>query len=392
MSSPQTKYFLATTLSLCFISAVQAQDSSPQAGDDDESTQRVEESEEAYRRRMELEGARDHDTFSNTSYASQTKQQKIDKLPEESQKNIRDQITDIIIENGEWKPGDVLEEYPYEPTEAAGKDPVLLGQEEEAWAEQVDKYHEREAAAFGATRPAMPGSDTQQAGTGSSGDGQQQGEQGSGQNGSGQDGSQGGSGSAGSYEPYQAPNRQDDDEISTAGVSESALDFLRGRQGQAPNPTGSGSDQQDQAPTLTDSDNEQQNQAPNFADGGTEPQDDPTESSPENGDSPEQAPDGSLPIEQLEQLQGVAAQSTTGQPNTSPSPEEVLQTLAADAAVRAGQEQERASQEEQQSPQEQESQEQPNSLELDLSSPGIIAIRDLDKLEGVEETEEEEVP
>jgi hypothetical protein len=386
MYSPRTKYFLAITLSLCFISAVpvQAQDSSPQAGDSDESTQRVEESEEAYRRRMELEGARDHDTFSNTSYASQAKQQKIDKLPEESQRNIRDQITDIIIENGEWKPGDVLEEYSYEPTKAAGKNPVLLEQEEEAWAEQVEKYHEREAAAFGATRPAMPGSDTQQAGTGSSGDGHQAGEQGGGQNGSGQDGSQGGPGSAGSYQPYQSPNRDDDDEISTAGVSESALDFLRGKQGQAPGSNGS--------------DSEQQGQAPKLAGEGNEPQDDSTETSPESGDSPEQAPDGSLPIEQLEQLQGVTAQSTTRQPDTSPAPEEALQvqTAGAETQPEHGQGQEhdqaQADQQDQQFSQEQASPQQQTSMELDLSSPGIIAIRDLDKLEGVEEPEQEEEP
>ena len=132
MHSPPYVFLLIMILSLGIIDAAQGQDKKPASGGSDESSEEVEESEEAYRRRMELEGARDQDTFSNTSYSSQAELQKIDKLPEESQQNIRSQITDIIIENDEWEPGDVLEEYPYQPTEAAGKDSVLREQEEEA--------------------------------------------------------------------------------------------------------------------------------------------------------------------------------------------------------------------------------------------------------------------
>jgi len=386
MQSPQHIFLLTVILSLSITGAVQAQDNEPGTGERDESSEQVEESEEAYRRRMELEGARDQETFSNTSYSSQAKQQKIDKLPKESQKNIRDQITDVIIESDEWEPSDVLKEYPYDATEAARKDPELREQEEEAWAEQVEKYHEREAAAFGATRPPMPGSGQQQAGTGSNGEGQQPGEQGSGNEGAGQDGGQAsedGSGSAGSYEPYQSRSQSDDDEMSTAGVSESALDFIRGKQGQAPNLAGNGTEQQDQAPSLAGS--------------GTEQQDDSEDQSPESADDQEQAPDGSLPIEQLEQLQGVSAQSSPGQADTSPPSAENQQAQAADAAATetASAEQEQTaqeSQEAQQSQQETMAQEQQASPELDLSTPGIIAIRDLGKLEGVEETQEEEQP
>jgi len=386
MQSPQHIFLLTVILSLSITGAVQAQDNEPGTGERDESSEQVEESEEAYRRRMELEGARDQETFSNTSYSSQAKQQKIDKLPKESQKNIRDQITDVIIESDEWEPSDVLKEYPYDATEAARKDPELREQEEEAWAEQVEKYHEREAAAFGATRPPMPGGGQQQAGTGSNGEGQQPGEQGSGNEGAGEGGDQAsedGSGSAGSYEPYQSRSQSDDDEMSTAGVSESALDFIRGKQGQAPNLAGNGTEQQDQAPSLAGS--------------GTEQQDDSEDQSPESADDQEQAPDGSLPIEQLEQLQGVSAQSSPGQADTSPPSAENQQAQAADAAATetASAEQEQTaqeSQEAQQSQQETMAQEQQASPELDLSTPGIIAIRDLEKLEGVEETQEEEQP
>ncbi len=85
--------------------------------DDQGSTsERTEASEDAHRRRMELEGARDRDTFSNTTYSSQAGQEKIDKLPQESRDNIRDQLTDIIIESGQWEPFDALREYPSEPS------------------------------------------------------------------------------------------------------------------------------------------------------------------------------------------------------------------------------------------------------------------------------------
>ena len=43
---------------------------------------RTESSEDAHRRRMELEGARDRDTFSNTTFSTQTGQEKIDKTTE----------------------------------------------------------------------------------------------------------------------------------------------------------------------------------------------------------------------------------------------------------------------------------------------------------------------
>ena len=105
----------------------------------------------------------------------------------------------------------------------------------------------------------MPGSDSQQAGESpgpggqqgdeqseqgkcggkseGEGEGEQQGEsqggEGESQGEEGQQGSQGSnSSSASSYDPYQPQQSDDSDEISTAGVSESALDFLQARQEQ----------------------------------------------------------------------------------------------------------------------------------------------------------------
>lgn len=381
MNRPDLKLLLLMIFAIGCTGTVLGQDNSAGASDSDESSEQTEESEEAYRRRMELEGARDQDTYSNVSYTSQAEEEAIDKLPQESQKNIRDQITDIIIENGQWKPGDVLEDYPYEPTEAAEKDPVLKEQEEEAWAEQVDKYHEREAAAFGAARPPAPGSAQQQAEAGSSGSGEQSGGEpgAAGQNG-GSSGD-GGSDSAGAYQPYQPGSRQSGDETSTAGVSESALDFLRGKQGQQP--SGQGGDGT-------------QGQPPAYAGGGQQPQDQASQPGGTEQEQQTQPPDGSLPIEQLDRIQGIAGQSASGQPDSSAVAEN--QSQQADRSEDANQDPAQASEEDQQeqfaeaSPEaqaENESQEQESAPDLDLSTAGIIAIRDLKNLEGVEAEDED---
>jgi hypothetical protein len=213
-----------------------AQDSEP-AEDEDGSSEQVEQRDDAFRRQMELEDARARDrTYVDATYGQKADLEKIDKLPEESRDNIRDQLVDVIMENGDWEPKDVLEEYPYAPTEGAQSDPELKQQEQEAWDEQVEKYHEREAAAFGAHRGPVPGpgNPSGQEG-GEQGEGSEQGEQG-GEQGSGQDG--GGDGESkddteGTYEPYQSSSSSSEDEVSTAGVSESALDFLKGKQAQA---------------------------------------------------------------------------------------------------------------------------------------------------------------
>jgi hypothetical protein len=221
----------------------------PSAADEtDNSSQQVEESDEEFRRRMELEDARARDLGYPTPVdTGQKGLEKIDKLPEKSRDNIRDQLIDVIVENGEWEPFDALKEYPYEPTAAAQAEPELMQREQEAWDEQIQKYHEREAAAFGAHRGPVPGPGN----PGGKAGGEQGGERGAqgqsggqsgepggepgGQQGSGQDSAQGSAeaGSSGTYQPYESNRSPATDEVSTAGVQQSALDFLRGQQGQA---------------------------------------------------------------------------------------------------------------------------------------------------------------
>ena len=232
-------------------------------GDQDGSSQQTEESDEAYRRRMELEDARRRDpTYTDPADDYRRDLEKIDKLPEESRNNIRDQLVDVIVDNPDWQPGDALKEYPYDPTAAAQADPGLMQQEQEAWDEQIEKYHAREAAAFGAYRGPVQGPgnpDGQEGGEeGQQGqEGQQGGQQGGESGQGGQQGSQGSessNGSAGTYQPYQSQGSSAEDAVSTEGVSESALDFLMQRQSgqaggqpgqqQAGQPSGQQTDQQ----------------------------------------------------------------------------------------------------------------------------------------------------
>jgi hypothetical protein len=233
------KLCFALLLALYGLPLAFAQDPEP-VEDEDGSSEQVEQRDDAFRRQMELEDARSRDrTYVDSTYGGQkTELEKIDKLPEESRDNIRDQLVDVIMENGDWEPKDVLEDYPYVPTAAAQSDPELKEQEQEAWDEQVEKYHEREAAAFGAHRGPVPGpgNPSGQEG-GQQGEGSEQGEQG-GEQGSDQGGQDGGGDgerkddTEGTYEPYQSSSNSSEDEVSTAGVSESALDFLKGKQGQ----------------------------------------------------------------------------------------------------------------------------------------------------------------
>lgn len=206
-------------------------------GDQDGSSQQVEESDEAYRRRMELQDARYRDpTYTDPAGTWTRETEKIDKLPPESRDNIRDQLVDVIMANPDWKPGDALEDYPYTPTATAQADAELLEQEQAAWDEQIEKYHAREAEAFGAYRGQAAGPGNPSGASG--GEGGQEGQQGgqSGAEGGGQDGGQDGQAentpdsSDRNAATYQPQNGSQEDGPGNQGVSQSALDFLMARQ------------------------------------------------------------------------------------------------------------------------------------------------------------------
>ena len=283
-------------------------------GDRDGSSQQVEESDEAYRRRMELEDARrSQPTYTDPGGGYQREPEKIDKLPPESRENIRDQLVDIIMENPDWEPSDALQEYPYEPTAAAQADPSLLQQEQEAWDEQVEKYHAREAEAFGAYRgpvagPGNPdggkgGQQGQSGAQGQDGDGGEQGAEG------GQEGGE--SGQAGTYEPYQAAADSAEDAVSTAGVSESALDFLRSQRAPPPgNPAAETANAGGQAQQPSQASASESSQAASQA------QSEASEASEASETTAETDMRGIIAIEDLDKLEGA------GVVPVAPPPEE----------------------------------------------------------------------
>jgi len=316
-------------LALAGPALLRAQEPSEESGG---ASAEVEESDEAYRRRMELEDARQRNlgyTLPPESYAA--KQEKLDKLPEESRDNIRDQLVDIIVEDGDWEPSDALKDYPYEPTAAARADPELMQREQEAWDEQIEKYHKREAAAFGTYLGPVPGPGNPEGAEGQAG--QAEGSEGS-EPGGAQQGSEESAGAqesrqgepasedadqsaAGTYEPYQSNRSSSEESVSTAGVQQSALDFLKSMQGQSASQTaGSASGTPAQA-------------------------------------SPAQA----------------AAKSSDSQAAAEPNPQESATEQSTEQA-QAGDE----------------------TVEMDLETPGIIPIEDLEKLEGADSLPEPERP
>jgi hypothetical protein len=204
-------------------------------------SQEVEVNEDNYRQFMELKDARGQRNIQpENAFKPQSGLQKLDQLPEASQKHLRNELREIIV-GDPWQPGDEDTEYPYVPSAAASTDPSLQKQELEAWGELLDSYNQREAQIYAnssATKAALgsedgtgnnPGNGTGSTGaTGQSGEGSQ-GQQASQQSTPDQ------SGGAGTYSPNAA---NDPNAKSTAGVSQNAMEFLQGLgKGGTANPT-----------------------------------------------------------------------------------------------------------------------------------------------------------
>ena len=242
-----------TTLAQQRILGVEDQDLPPE-----ESSAQVEESDDSYRQRMELrEGFPGQKTRIETTYSKPASNAKIDQLPVPSQKHIKDQMREMIMENGQWQPGQDLSGYPYDPSVAAQTDARLRRGEREAWSEELQKYEEREAQAYaqamgqgenanpGAAMPGQPG----QAQSGQPQPGQAGGQPGAqggqaGQNGQGGMGGSPGSGSSGgplaernaraleAAAAYQGDSSSGQEtESAPAGISENALSYLQSMNG-----------------------------------------------------------------------------------------------------------------------------------------------------------------
>jgi hypothetical protein len=234
---------------LLLASLVSAQDEATATDPADEKvnkgSQETEYSDDNYRRFMEL---KDQPTRTSTlptnSYQSGT--EKLDELPESSQKHLRNQLREIILESDEWAPGDENGEYPFAASEAGEKNSELKQQEAEAWGELVGKYHEREAQIYANAERSDSAAGTD---GGQSGSAQAQAESGesAGSEGSntGEDAGKGvqkrpgqegqsaqtqtaNNGNEGSDSSSASANAGDPNAISTAGVSQSALEYLTG--------------------------------------------------------------------------------------------------------------------------------------------------------------------
>lgn len=198
--------------------------------------QEVEINEDNYRQFMELrDTGLERNILPETAYQSRAGLKKIEDLPEDSQKHLRNQLREIIIKGDEWQPGDEEIDYPYVPSTAADTDPALQKQETEAWGELIDHYHKREAEIYANSPRSMatgasdgasgsvPGGETA---SGDSGEG-------SGSNGAGQDGvdqqanRQSGSGQSSSADSYSPNAVNEANAVSTAGISQNALEFLK---------------------------------------------------------------------------------------------------------------------------------------------------------------------
>jgi hypothetical protein len=311
-------------LAASFAATFPASAQEPGSADDDASSERVEESDESYRRRMELEDARHRDPgYTSPAGTRQKKQEKIDALPPASRDHIRDQLVDIILEDGEWEPMDALEEYPYEPSAAAQADDGLLKREQAAWDEQIDKYHEREAAAFGAQRSAAGAPGEVGAEADPEADPETDPEAHSKANSEGAGGKPGGAGSAdgeagqpgarASYSPYAADRRDAEDEPGTAGAQQSALDFLRGQQGGAARVPGQsdGMDEKSSAKAVSEA-------AANLASEAESETESEAESEAENPAAREIP--GIIAIEDLDKLEGAEAADAADERDDSEPP------------------------------------------------------------------------
>jgi len=190
--------------------------------------QDVEVNEDNYRQFMELKDPHlQRNMLPENAYKSQTGTQKLDELPEESQKHLRDQLREIILQGDQWEPGDEETEYPYVPSVAAATNQDLKNQEAEAWSELLGNYHQREAEIYqNASRSQAAAANTGTPGKGTRDNkgatGEAPGQSGEGQQ-SGQESDSGQNSSDGSYSPGAA---SDPNASSTAGVAQNAMEFL----------------------------------------------------------------------------------------------------------------------------------------------------------------------
>jgi hypothetical protein len=136
-----------------------AQDEPAESGDEVSASQETDVSEDNYRRFMELrEASRRQQDQPYAALAPPRGLEKLDQLPEASQKHLRNELRSIIVEGDRWTPAEHDKAYPFVASPGAEADPELRSQEAEAWAELVANYHAREAEIYSAQGQSRGGS------------------------------------------------------------------------------------------------------------------------------------------------------------------------------------------------------------------------------------------
>jgi hypothetical protein len=195
--------------------AGQPPDDTGEADAENAASRETEISEDNYRRFMELDDQPIERAMPIMQAPAQPGLENMQRLPESSQKHLREQLREIILGSGAWTPARMNDDYPFVPSEAGKADAGLRQLEATAWQELVAQYHAREAEIL-AGRQGGAGA-TQAAGM----DGQAGAQQGQNKQ-AGQQGqqSQAGQQGQGSEAGQQAGSQQNQD--STAQASEQA--------------------------------------------------------------------------------------------------------------------------------------------------------------------------
>jgi len=363
--------------SLLLAPSIFAQDEAPAPEQEAEETeksetnagsQETEYNDDNYRRFMEL---KDQPTQTSSlptnSYQSGT--QKLDELPEASQKHLRNQLREIILESDEWAPGDEEGEYPFVASEAGEKNTTLKQQEAEAWGELVGKYHEREAQIYAnaersnsaagqeggapdsAQANAGESDGDQDSGSGEGSEGNEQKQKGEqGQSAENQTASNANEGS--DSQSSSSTSAGDPNAVSTEGVSQSALEYLLGSNSKTGNSNEPGG-----SPGGQDSNAAQQQQAGTSDPGQT--------GSPGEQTAAQQAAAQQSASEQSAAQQAMAQQQAAAEESAQTESESLSQQQSS----------------EQQNQQQQATQQNPS--EFVVISKGTLSIKELQNAQGI---------
>ena len=105
--------------------------------------------EDNYRRFMELKNQPgERNSLPASAYVKPLVLEKMQSLPEDSQKHLRNMLRDIIVQGEAWTPDQLGKDFPFTPSEKAESNPGLRQKESEAWDELVSEYHGRESEIY----------------------------------------------------------------------------------------------------------------------------------------------------------------------------------------------------------------------------------------------------